>query len=97
MFYQCMDDIESCLIGFTEICSGLLSRVDMDILIIPSMINSDIVNIENIFCQQRSTYNGANTNPNALQYQKSLNSVILGQSTISKKANSSKNERERTL
>lgn len=88
MSYQCMDDIESCIIGFLELCSVLLGRIDLDILITPALINSDIV--ENIFCQQRSTYNGANSNPNALQYQKTLNSVILGQSTISKKANSSK-------
>lgn len=39
---------------------------------------------------------GENSNPNALQYQKTLNSVILGQSTISKKANFSKSG-ERTL
>ena len=38
MSYQCMDDIESCLIGFTELCSGLFSRVDMDVLIIPYII-----------------------------------------------------------
>ena len=41
MSYQCMDDIESCLIGFTELCPVLLSRsgVDEDVLIIPFMIN----------------------------------------------------------
>lgn len=96
MSYQCMDDIhvESCIIGFLKLCFVLLGRIDLDILITPALIISDIV--DNIFCQQRSTYNGANSNPNALQYLKTLNSVILGQSTISKKANSSKSG-ERTL
>lgn len=74
MSYQCMDGIESCIIGFLELCSVLLGRIDLDILITPALINSDIA--ENIFCQQRSTYNGANSNPNALQYQKTLNCVL---------------------
>jgi hypothetical protein len=52
---------------------------------VPALINSDVV--ENEFNQQRSTYNGANTNPNALQYRRSLNSIIIGQSVISKKEN----------
>jgi hypothetical protein len=51
---------------------------------------SDVV--ENEFNQQRSTYNGANTNPNALQYRRSLNSIIIGQSDISKKGNASLNK-----
>ena len=34
----CMDDIESSLIGFTELCSGLFSRLDMEVLIIPYII-----------------------------------------------------------
>lgn len=83
MSYQCMDDIETCIIGFHKLCSGLLGRIDLEILIITALINSDLV--ENIYCHQRSTYNEANSNPNALQYQNNLNSVILGQSTISKK------------
>lgn len=92
MSYQCMGDIESCIIGFLELCSVLLGRIDLDILITPALINSDIV--ENIFCQQRSTYNGANSNPNALQYQQTLNGVILGQSTISKKQSLQNLEKE---
>jgi hypothetical protein len=37
----------------------------VNIFLTPALINSDVV--ENEFNQQRSTYNGANTNPNALQ------------------------------
>jgi hypothetical protein len=56
--------------------------------IIPSMINSDIV--ENHFCQQRSTFNGANSNPTALQYRSNLNSIIISQNLVSQKANAGK-------
>lgn len=50
--------------------------------IIPCRLNSD--NIENIFCHQGTIHNGANTNPICLGY--SMNSVILGQATISRKS-----------
>lgn len=53
--------------------------------IIPCRLNSDV--IENIFCQQRTLLNGANTNPTYLGYCYSMNSVILGQATISRKSN----------
>lgn len=59
------------------------------IFITPALINSDVV--ENTFNQMRSTYNGANTNPNALQYRRTLNSIVLGQKTVSIKANAGKN------
>lgn len=52
--------------------------------IIPCRLNSDI--IENIFCQQRNLHNVANTNPTYLGYCYSINSVILGQETISRKS-----------
>jgi hypothetical protein len=90
MSFQCHDDIEFCIIGFIQLCSSALKRRNEHMIINPSLINSDAV--ENIFCQQRATYNGANTNPTALQYQKNLNSIIIGQSTISKKANAAQNE-----
>ncbi|WAR07370.1 hypothetical protein MAR_017328 [Mya arenaria] len=44
--------------------------------ITPGLI--DPVVIENSFNQQRSTYNGANTNPNALQYRNTINSILMG-------------------
>lgn len=91
MSSQCMGDVGSCIIGFTELCTKLLSAGGrMDYYITPSLVNSDVV--ENEFNQQRSTYNGANTNPNALQYRRTLNSIIIGQSVISKKGNAGLNE-----
>ena len=87
MSYQCMEDINSCLQGFIELCSMVLSGWE-GAFITPSLINSDVV--ENHFCQQRATYNGANTNPNALQYRRNLNSIILGQNIVSNKANAGK-------
>jgi hypothetical protein len=44
--------------------------------IIPSRVNSDV--IENLFCQERSLHNGANTNPTFLGYCRTINSIILG-------------------
>jgi hypothetical protein len=86
MSSQCLEDIKSCLIGFTELCRLLLLRKEMEV--IPAMVNSDI--IENMFCQQRASYNGANTNPNALQYRHNINSIILGQTVVSQKSNAGK-------
>ena len=83
MSYQCLDDIEYCILGFIQLCTSCIEQDDVNIT--PSIINSDAV--ENFFCQQRSTYNGANTNPTALQYQRNINSILLGQSTISRKSN----------
>ena len=87
MSNQCMEDINSCLQGFLDLCSMVLSGWQ-DAYLTPSLINSDVV--ENHFCQQRATYNGANTNPNALQYRRNLNSIILGQNIVSNKANAGK-------
>lgn len=86
MSAQCLEDIRSCLLGFYELCCMLLTK--KSIHIIPSMINSDIV--ENHFCQQRSTFNGANSNPTALQYRSNLNSIIISQNLVSQKANAGK-------
>ena len=58
------------------------------VYVTPALINSDVV--ENTFNQMRSTYNGASSNPNALQYQRTMNSIILGQKTISQKGNAGK-------
>lgn len=54
--------------------------------IVPSRLNSDI--IENVFCQQRSLYHGATTNPTYNSYRTGINSVLLGQALVSKKCNS---------
>ncbi|KAH3700287.1 hypothetical protein DPMN_075261 [Dreissena polymorpha] len=88
MSIQCHEDIQSCAIGFVELCQMLISA-ESKVRITPGLVNSDAV--ENLFNQQRSTYNGANTNTNALQYRRSLNSILLGQTTVSQKANAGKN------
>jgi len=85
---QCFEDLQSCIIGFEELCQKLLTKPDYNVLITPALVNSDA--IENEFNQQRSTYNGANTNPNALQYRRTLNSIILGQNIVSTKSNAGK-------
>lgn len=69
---------------------GFMSLVDicvdkLHIPLVPSRLNSDV--IENIFCQQRAIYHGANTNPNYNEYRTGINSIILGQTTTSRKSN----------
>ena len=84
---QCSEDIQSCLKGFCALCAKLL-RKSPALYITPGLVNSDV--IENIFNQQRSTYHGANSNPSVLQYRRAINSVIVGQNSVSKKSNSGK-------
>ena len=83
--HQTRADICSLLIGFHEMCSDKLKKDSSSI--VPNRINSDV--IENVFCQQRGLYNGNNTNPTYLNYCRTMNAVILGQATISKKSNAS--------
>ncbi|XP_033729442.1 uncharacterized protein LOC117318583 [Pecten maximus] len=86
--HQTREDIISLLLGFDEMCLDKFSRSSSSI--VPRRINSDV--IENIFCQQRGLHNGANSNPTYLFYCQSMNSIILGSTTISKKSNSSGTE-----
>ncbi|XP_070573166.1 uncharacterized protein [Ptychodera flava] len=85
--FQTHDDIASLLMGFQQLCCHKFQQKVKSI--VPSRVNSDIV--ENIFCQQRAKFNGANTNPTYLQYCNTMNSVILGQSTNSRMSNVGKN------
>ena len=87
MSYQCHEDVQACLLGFCELCHLVLSN-SKTAFVTPALINSDV--IENHFCQHRATYNGANTNPTALQYRRNINAIILGQDIISNKANAGK-------
>lgn len=73
---QCHEDIQACLQGFILICQSVLKN-QSNLNVIPGLVNSDI--IENVFNQQRSSYNGPNTNPNALQYRNTINSIVIGQ------------------
>ena len=87
MSAQCHEDIHSSIAGFLSLCEHVI-KISKKVFVTPNLVNSDI--IENIFNQQRSTYNGANTNPNAFQYKKTINSIIIGQNVLSKKANAAK-------
>ena len=80
---QTRDDLKSLILGFDYLCNSRISRCCYSIT--PCYVNSDP--IENIFCQERGIHNGLNTNPTYLQYSKAMNSVILGEKTISRKSN----------
>lgn len=82
--FQCHEDIHSCIVGFIELCKLALSQ-SKQIYITPGLINSDVV--ENIFNQHKSTYTRANSSSNALKYSRTLNSIALGQNTVSAKGN----------
>ena len=81
------EDIDFTYYGFMSLVKKTLFELKIEI--VPSRINSDI--IENIFCQQRALYHGAtcNTNPNYNEYRTGINSIILGKTT-SRKSNAGK-------
>ncbi|KAK3108741.1 hypothetical protein FSP39_014554 [Pinctada imbricata] len=91
--HQTREDIVSCILGFVELCDQRLKNGSSSI--IPSRLNSDVV--ENLFCQQRTLHNGANSNPTYLGYCRTINSVVLGQSSISRKSNTGGNDGGTTL
>lgn len=78
---KCLDDIDSLISTFTEIVKEHLKKFP-GAEVYPSRFNSDI--IENNFCQVRGLHNGNTTNPTYASYQCTMNSVILGQSSISR-------------
>ena len=82
---QCMEDIFSYLLGMISLHNQVSQR-GYNVLV-PGRLNSDAV--ENLFCQQRGVRNGLNTNPNYASYSKSTNAIILTQTAISKKSNTS--------
>lgn len=81
--FQCREDIFSLLKGFGEFCHEKF-RVSGG-SVIPNRVNSDV--IENVFSQQRGMHNGCNTNPTYQHYCNTMNSIILGESSVSKKSN----------
>ena len=78
-----MFDISSTIIGFKELLK-LAFKKHPGCSIAANRINSNIV--ENVFCQQRGL-NGQNDNPNYVQYQSTMNSILLGQTSVTKKSN----------
>lgn len=79
--YKCLEDIDSMLLTFKEICRIHLRKYPNS-YIVPSRINSDIV--ENHFCQQRGMYNGCTSHPTYSNHCTTVNSVILRQSLKSR-------------
>lgn len=79
--YKCLYDIDSLISTFTEITKQHLRNFPGSGMY-PSRFNSDI--IENNFCQVRGLHNGNTTNPTYAAYQATMNSVILGQSSVSR-------------
>ena len=62
---ETMMDIGFLVNGFISLCDMACKQGHND-GVIAARINSDVV--ENIFCQQRTLFNGANVNPDASQY-----------------------------
>ena len=76
-------DLQSMILGFISLVKSKLARFP------GSFIKAAIVNqddVENHFCQLRGS-NGQNDNPTYQMVQGTQNSVIFGQTTISKKCN----------
>ena len=84
-----MNDVTSCILGFKALCSFSF-QAHPGCNVSAYRVNSDLV--ENIFCQQRGR-NGQNDNPTYAQYGPSINSILLGQSTTTKKSNTGKVDR----
>jgi len=82
-----MEDLISMLTGTLEVVKYYFSLQDAKCVVL-GRLNSDIV--ENLFCQQRTIVNGANTNPTLRQYGYAINTIIHGQTAMSKKRNTYK-------
>ena len=76
-------DLQSMILGFHTTVEVKLSRFPGSV-IKPAIINQDLV--ENHFSQLRAA-NGQNENPTYLLTQSTRNSVIFGQTTVSRKGN----------
>ncbi|XP_053409240.1 uncharacterized protein LOC128559964 [Mercenaria mercenaria] len=81
--FQTREDIVSLILGFDSMCKIKFSQSAGSV--VPSRVNSDV--IENIFSQQRGLNNGSNTNPDYLTYSRTMNTIILGENTVSRKSN----------
>ena len=82
---ETMEDVQFYIVGVLELFRVC---INFGYELSPANINSDI--LENIFSQQRGIYHGNNTNPSVHQYSYGINSVIIGQKSISNKSNAYK-------
>ena len=76
-------DLQSMILGFISLVKSKLTRFPGS-YIKPAIVNQDVV--ENHFCQLRGA-NGQNDNPTYQMVQGTQNSIIFGQTTISRKCN----------
>ena len=76
-------DLNSMILGLCQLVRIKLQRFPGSV-VKPCILNQDVV--ENHFCQLRAA-NGQNENPTYALAEASQNSVIFGQSTISRKSN----------
>ena len=76
-------DLQSMILGFISLVKSKLTRFPGS-CIKPAIVNQDVV--ENHFCQLRGA-NGQNDNPTYQMVQGTQNSIIFGQTTISRKCN----------
>lgn len=77
---ECLEDALNLTVTFPIVCKRFLSDFP-GASFYPHRFNSDIV--ENHFCQSRGLCNGDLTHPTYATYQSSINSIILGQTSIS--------------
>jgi hypothetical protein len=82
MSSECLEDLAWLITGFKYFVDIMTANA---VPIPPADINSDI--IENFFCSQRGIQGGSKTNPPMHSYLYNINSIVLGQSTISTKSN----------
>ena len=78
-------DLQSMILGFISLVKSKLTRFPGS-CIKPAIVNQDVV--ENHFCRLRGA-NGQNHNPVYQMVQGTQNSIIFGQTTISRKCNTS--------
>ena len=81
-------DLTCMVIAFEELCKAKFTSHGGSIS--AAWFNNDIA--ENIFCQQRALYHGANDNPNFVQYKDATNAILLGKIKTSEKGNAYQND-----
>ena len=81
---ECLEDMQNVLATFPRLCEEFIQR-NPGAAFYTYRFNSDIV--ENHFGQVRGLKNGALTHPSYATYLSTINSVILGQKSVSTKSN----------
>ena len=71
---EAYEDLNSTVLGFSDVVKHILNTYPGS-RVIAANLNSDV--IENMFSSQRGRCNGSNTNPTALAYSKSINTILM--------------------